>query len=420
MTEVTKMVPPPHTTTSLDVEAIRRDFPALHQNVHGHPLAYLDNAATTQKPTSVLAAMNHYYETDNANVHRGVHLLSERATKSYEDARGKVANLLNAESPREIIFTRGTTEAINLVAQSFVRPKVGEGDEILITHLEHHSNIVPWQMVCQQTGATLKVAPINDAGEVDLDAFHALLGDHTRFVSISHVSNALGTVNPVAEMIAAAHARGVPVLVDGAQAVPHLTVDVQALDADFYTVSAHKMYGPTGVGALYGKLAHLDAMPPYQGGGEMIRSVTFEGTDWNDVPHKFEAGTPNIAGVVGFGAAVDYLQSLGLEAVGAREQELLAYGTQLLSEMPGVTIIGTAAHKAGVLSFVLDNVHPHDIGTLLDREGIAIRTGHHCAQPVMQRYGIPATARASLGVYNTHQELDRLVVAIRQVQEMFA
>lgn len=420
MTEAIRMHHPKPSTAPLDVARIRGDFPALHQNVHGHPLAYLDNAATSQKPRQVLDAITHYYEADNANVHRGVHQLSERATKAYEDARTKVAGFLNAESPKQIIFTRGTTEAINLVAQSFVRPNVGPGDEILITHLEHHSNIVPWQMVCEQTGATLKVAPITDAGEVDQDAYRALLSDHTKFVSIAHVSNALGTVNPVKDMVAAAHEKDVPVLVDGAQAAPHMRIDVQDIDADFYTISAHKMYGPTGTGALYGKLAHLEAMPPYQGGGDMIRSVSFDGTQYNELPYKFEAGTPDIAGVIGLGAAIDYLASLDPEAIEAHEHDLVAYATKRLQEVEGVQIIGTAPQKAGVVSFTIDGVHPHDIGTLLDREGVAIRTGHHCAQPVMKRFGIPATARASFGIYNTRDEIDRLVTAVTKVKEMFA
>ncbi len=403
-----------------DVEAVRRDFPTLQQDVHGHPLAYLDNAATTQKPHAVLEAMQRYYAEDNANVHRGVHLLSERATRAYEGAREKVRAFLNANSTQEIVFVRGTTEAINLVAQSFVRPRVGPGDEILITHMEHHSNIVPWQLICQATGAELVVVPIDDHGTLDLDAFHDLLGPRVKFASISHVSNALGTINPVRELVAACHEKDVPVLLDGAQAAPHLHVDVQELNCDFYAISAHKMYGPTGIGALYGKREHLQAMPPYQGGGDMITSVSFKGTTYNELPFKFEAGTPNIAGVIGFGAAIDYLEGLGLDAVAAHEHDLLEYATGQLRAIPKVRLIGTSPDKASVLSFTMEGIHPHDIGSLLDHEGLAVRTGHHCAQPVMERFGVPATARASFGIYNTREEVDRLVAGIRNILEVFS
>ncbi|MGB0651655.1 MAG: cysteine desulfurase [Thermoplasmatota archaeon] len=403
-----------------DVAKLRADFPALHQDVRGKPLAYLDNAATTQKPRAVLDAMARYYEEDNANVHRGVHALSERATAAYEGARDTLQRFIGAGSRKEVVMTRGTTEAINLVAASFVRPRLEAGDEVLITHLEHHSNIVPWQLACAERGATLKVAPLRDDGSVDLDAFQELLGPRTKFTSVAHVSNALGTVNPVREMVDAAHAAGSPILLDGAQAAPHLAVDVAALDCDFYTVSAHKMYGPTGIGLLYGKEEHLDAMPPYQGGGDMIRSVTFDGTTYNDLPYKFEAGTPNIAGTIGFGAAADYLTAIGLEAVAAHEHDLLEHATDVVGGLDGVRVIGTAPGKAAVLSFVLDDVHPHDVGTLVDQEGIAIRTGHHCAQPVMAHFGVPATCRASFGIYNTKDEVDRLAAAIGKVQEMFS
>ena len=403
-----------------DVQAVRADFPVLEQEVHGHPLVYLDNAATTQKPRQVIDAVRHYYEHDNANVHRGVHELSQRATRDYEAARDAMRDFLGARASRELVFVRGTTEAINLVAQSFVRPRVGPGDEILITHMEHHSNIVPWQMVCQQTGASLKVVPITDDGALDMDAFHSLLSDKTAFVSVAHVSNALGTVNPVAHIIRAAHAVGARVLVDGAQAAPHIPIDVRALDADFYAVSGHKMYAPTGIGVLYGREQLLQEMPPYQGGGDMISSVTFEGTTYNDIPFKFEAGTPNIAGAIGLGAAARYLTDLGLDAVAAHEHDLLEYATRRVQEVPGVRLIGTAPHKAGVLSFEVKGIHPHDIGTLMDGEGVAIRTGHHCAQPVMDRFGVPATSRASLGIYNTRDDVDRFVEALGKVVEVFA
>ena len=406
-------------TPVFDVARIRDEFPILAESVHGRPLVYLDNAATTQKPRVVIEAIEHYYRHDNANIHRGVHLLSQRATKDYENARKKVARFLNAADPHEIIFVRGATEAINLVANTHGRRNVQAGDEIVLTTMEHHSNIVPWQMLTEQVGAKLRVVPINDAGELDLDAYRALLNDRTRMVAVVHVSNALGTINPVKEMIAEAHARGIAVLVDGAQAVLHMKVDVRDLDADFYVFSGHKLYGPTGVGVLYGKRALLQKMPPWQGGGDMIASVTFDKSTYNTLPYKFEAGTPNIAGGIGLGAAIDWIESVGLDTIATYEHGLLVYGSDLLSRMPRVRLIGTAAHKASVLSFVVDGVHPHDIGTILDFEGVAIRTGHHCAQPVMDRFGIPATARASLAAYNTREELDRLAQALLKVMEVF-
>ena len=402
-----------------DVRRIREDFPILRQTVHGKPLVYLDNAATAQKPRAVLDALMAYYSEDNANVHRGVHLLSERATQAFEDARATVQRFINAASTREIVFTRNATEAVNLVAQTFGRTRLGPGDEVVISTMEHHSNIVPWQMVCEEKGASLRVIPITDEGALQLEEYERLLGPHTRLVSIVHLSNVLGTVNPVQQMIATAHRHGVPVLVDGSQAASHMTVDVQALDADFYVFTGHKLYGPTGIGVLYGKERLLDEMPPYQGGGDMISSVTFEKTTYNVLPYKFEAGTPNIAGAVGLAAAVDYVTAIGMDAVTAHERELLAYGTAVLSEVPGLTLIGTASDKASVLSFVMDGVHPHDIGTIVDREGVAIRTGHHCAQPLMQRLGLPATARASLALYNTREEIDTLVAALHKVRELF-
>lgn len=389
---------------------VRADFPILATRLRGKPLVYLDSAATSQKPQVVLDAIDNYYRTLNANIHRGVHTLSERATKAYEDARVKTARFVNAAEPREIVFTRGTTESINLVAQSFGRAHPGE---VVVTGMEHHSNIVPWQLI----GAPLRVAPIDDAGDVDVDALVKLIGPKTALVAVAHVSNALGTVNPVKRIVEAAHAKGVPVLVDGAQAVPHLAVDVRDLDADFYAFSGHKMYGPTGIGALYGKAALLEAMAPYQGGGEMILSVTFEKTTFNKIPHKFEAGTPNIEGVIGLGAAIDYLR--GLEGVEEHGRDLLDYATKSLSAVAGLRIIGTAREKAGVVSFMMEGIHPHDIGTVLDQEGIAIRTGHHCAQPVMERYGLAATARASFGVYNRREDVDALVAGLRRVREVF-
>jgi cysteine desulfurase / selenocysteine lyase len=406
--------------TTLDVAAIRKDFPILSTSVHGKPLVYLDNAASAQKPRAVIDAERRVYEEAYANVHRGVHSLSMRATDLYEAARAKVQKLLNAASHKEIVFTRGTTEAINLVAATYGRRHLGPGDEVLITGLEHHSNIVPWQMVCDEKGARLRVATLSDDGGVPLDEIEALIGDRTKIVSVAHVSNALGTILPVREIAGMAHARGAVLLVDGAQAAPRLPVDVQALGCDFYAFSGHKLYGPSGIGALYGRADHLMAMPPYQGGGDMILSVTFERTVYNDIPYKFEAGTPNIAGAIALGAAVDYVTGIGLEAIHAYEDELLAYGTELLSSVPGLRIVGAAPEKTGVLSFVLDGVHPHDVGTVLDYEGIAIRTGHHCAQPVMERFGIPATARASLAFYNTPAELDALAAGLGKVREMFA
>ena len=405
--------------TSFDVQRLRRDFPILSVEVHGKPLVYLDNAATTQKPVAVIEALCSYYERENANIHRGVHRLSELATRSYEEARRKIQRFLGAGDLREIVFVRGATEAINLVSQSFVRPRLQPGDEILVSGMEHHANIVPWQFVRDATGAVLRVIPVTDEGELDMQAFERLLGPRTRFVSVVHVSNALGTVNPVERIVRMAHARNVPVLIDGAQAVAHVPVDVRELDADFYVFSGHKLYGPTGVGALYGKAEWLEAMPPYQGGGDMIRSVTFEKTLFNDLPYKFEAGTPNIAGAIGLGAAIDYLQSVGLARAAAHEDELLRYATRRLSDVPGIRLIGTAREKVGVLSFLMEDVHPHDIGTILDLEGIAIRTGHHCAQPVMERFGIAATARASLALYNTVAEVDALIAGLRKVREVF-
>ncbi len=404
---------------SFDVRRIREDFPILSSKVHGKPLVYLDNAATTQKPRGVIEACRRYYEEQNSNIHRGVHRLSEEATKLYELARGRVRRFLGAADVKEIVFTRGTTESINLVAHSFVRPRVVAGDEILITHLEHHSNIVPWQLLREEKGVVLKVAPIDERGAVDLGAFERLIGPRTKFVSVAHVSNALGTILPVKRIVELAHARGIPVLLDGAQAVAHAAVDVRDLGCDFYAFSGHKVYGPTGIGVLYGRAEHLEAMPPYQGGGDMILSVTFEKTKYNAIPYKFEAGTPHIEGVIGLGAALDYVEALGPAAIRAHEEDLLRHGTTLLAAEPGVRLIGTAPEKAGVLSFLLEGVHPHDIGTILDREGLAIRTGHHCAQPVMERFGIPATARASLGLYNTREELDVLVTALRKVRKVF-
>jgi cysteine desulfurase / selenocysteine lyase len=402
-----------------DVEAVRRDFPILGQTVHGKPLVYLDNAATTQKPRAVIDAESTLYREYYSNVHRGVHQLSIRSTDAYEAARVGAQRLLNASEGREIVFVRGTTEAVNLVAQSYGRTRLRAGDEVLISTLEHHSNIVPWQIVCEQTGATLRVAPIDDAGDVVLEEMEKLLGPKTRLVAVAHVSNALGTVNPVKRIVEMAHAWNAPVLIDGAQAVSRLPVDVRDLDCDFYAFSGHKVYGPSGIGVLYGKAEFLDAMPPYQGGGDMILSVRFEKTTYNSLPYKFEAGTPNIAGAVGLGAALQYVASLGLDAIAAHEAELLDYATRALEAVPGLRLVGTAREKAGVLSFVLDGVHPHDVGTILDYEGIAIRTGHHCAQPVMERYGLPATARASLGCYNTRAEVDALVRGISRVKEVF-
>jgi cysteine desulfurase/selenocysteine lyase len=406
--------------SEFDVERIRADFPILHQVVHGHPLVYLDNAASAQKPRAVIDAIALFDSTDYANIHRGVHALSQRATEAFEASRDTVQRFLNAADRKEIIFTRGTTESINLVAQSYARTVLNLGDEIVISAMEHHSNIVPWQMVCRERGAVLRVIPMSDDGELLLDAYEKILGPHTRLVALVHVSNALGTINPIASMIEMAHQHGIPVLVDGAQAVPHLPVDVQALDCDFYAFSAHKLYGPSGVGVLYGKAAVLDAMPPYQGGGEMISAVTFEKTFYKGLPGKFEAGTPNITGVVGLGAAIDYVNGIGLPVIGAYEHDLLAYATEQLRRIPQVRLIGTAREKAGVASFVIEGIHAHDIGTILDREGIAVRAGHHCAQPVMQRFEIPATTRASFAFYNTRAEIDALVDGIHKVLEVFA
>jgi cysteine desulfurase / selenocysteine lyase len=404
----------------LDVEAIRQDFPILHQEVNGHPLVYLDNAASSQKPVQVIEAVDAYYRQDNANVHRGVHRLSQRATDAYEGARDKVRRFLNARSDKEIIFVRGATEAINLVAQSFVRPQLKAGDEVLISHTEHHANIVPWQMVCEQTGASLKVIPMTESGELDLSDLDDLLNERTRILAIGHVSNALGTINPIKDIIARARAKSIPVLVDGAQAVPHLAVDVQDLDCDFYVFSGHKMLAPTGIGALYGRQELLEVMPPWQGGGDMILSVSFTHTDYNALPYKFEAGTPHIAGAIGLGAAIDYMQSIGIDRLAAYEHHLLTEATARLEAIDGIRIIGTAPNKASVLSFLIEDVHPHDVGTIFDQQGVAIRAGHHCAQPVMQFYGIAATARASFTFYNTEQEIDALVNAIHTTQELFA
>jgi cysteine desulfurase/selenocysteine lyase len=406
-------------TPAFDAARWRADFPILRQRVHGKPLVYLDNAATTQKPQSVIDAVVRYYAHDNANVHRGVHALSQQATDAYEAARSRVQRFVNARAVDEIVFVRGTTEAINLVAQSYARPRMQPGDEILISAMEHHSNIVPWQLVCEQTGAVLKVAPISDTGELEMEAFGALLGPRTRLVAITQLSNALGTIVPIERIVAAAHAIGVPVLVDGAQAVSHLAVDVRALDCDFFAFSGHKVFGPTGIGALYGKADLLNAMPPYQGGGDMIRSVSFARTEYNDLPWKFEAGTPNVAGAIGLGAALDYVSALGIDAIAAHEHDLLAHATQEASRIPGLRIIGTAPRKASILSFVLDGVHPHDIGTILDRGGVAIRAGHHCAMPLMQRFGIAGTARASFALYNTRDDVDALLAGIDEVRRMF-
>ena len=403
----------------MNVEKIREQFPILAQKVHGQRLVYLDNANTTQKPRAVIDADRKYYEETNANIHRGTHFLSEKATAEYEDARAKVARFLGARASREVVFTRGTTEAINLVAAGFAQSVLKEGDEILLTGLEHHSNIVPWQLACGRTGAKLVVVPITDSGEVPVEEFEKRLTPRTKIAAVSHVSNALGTINPVEEFIRLAHARSVPVLVDGAQAAPHLPIDVAALGCDFYAVSGHKMYGPTGIGALYGTEAWLEKLPPYQGGGDMISSVTFEKTTYNELPWKFEAGTANIAGGIGFGVAVDWLSAVGLPAVAAHEHTLLVRATEALSAIEGLRIVGTAPRKAAVVSFLLGDVHPHDIGTILDREGIAIRTGQHCAQPVMDHYGIGATARASFGVYNTEEEVNVLAAALKKVREVF-
>ena len=402
------------------VERIREDFPVLKQTIHGKPLVYLDNAATAQKPFAVIEAIRKFHEVDCANIHRGVHELSQRSTAAYEATRAKMKRFLNARSKSELIFVRGTTEGINLVASSWGHKNVREGDEIVISAMEHHSNIVPWQMLCESTGATLRVIPIDDRGELIIEEYARLLNPRTKMVAVAHVSNALGTINPVGEIVAMAHRAGALALIDGAQAAPHLKVDVQALDADFYALSGHKMVGPTGIGILYGKSKLLNAMPPYQGGGDMIKTVTLEKTTYADLPYKFEAGTPNIAGGIGLGAAVDYLNNIGLNRIAAYEHELLVYGTQALEQIPGLRMIGTAREKAAVLSFVIEGIHPHDIGTVLDRMGIAVRTGHHCAQPVMDRFGVPATTRASLAFYNTTREIDALAAGLRKVKEVLA
>ena len=404
----------------LDAARIRQDFPVLWQRVHDRPLVYLDNAATSQKPHAVLDRLMRYYREENANIHRGVHTLSVAATDAYDAARERVRQFINAADVREIVFVRGTTEAINLVAATYGRVHVGAGDEVVISEMEHHSNIVPWQMLCEEKGARLRVIPMTDDGELQLDAYARLLGPRTRLVAVTHVSNALGTINPIEEIVRLAHERGIPVLVDGAQAVAHMAVDMQAIGCDFYAFSGHKVFGPTGIGVLYGRASLLEAMPPYQGGGDMIRSVTFERTLYADTPQKFEAGTPNIAGVAGLDAAIAYLSDIGLDRVAAYEHELLAYGTEALSRIDGLRLTGTARRKAGILSFVIDGIHPHDIGTILDRAGIAIRAGHHCCQPLMARLGVPATARASLACYNTREDIDALVSSIRTAKAVFA
>ena len=409
-----------HPVPTLDVERVRKDFPVLSQEVGGRPVVFLDSAASAQKPNAVIDAVAQHQRTSYANIHRGVYRFSQESTEAFEAARQKVATFLSAGDPSEIVFTRNATEAINLVAHSWGRSQLREGDEILITEMEHHANIVPWQLLCEATGAVLRVAPIDDDGALEPGGFESLLSPRTRMAAFTHVSNALGTINPVAEMVAAAHEHGAVVLIDGAQAVSHLPVDVTALGCDFYAFTGHKLFGPSGVGVLYGRRELLEAMPPYQGGGEMIEVVTFERSTYAPPPHKFEAGTPDISGVIGLGAAVDYVTELGLEAIGAHEHDLLEYATERLSAIPGLRIIGTAEHKAAVVSFVLDFAHPHDVGTILDQHGIAVRTGHHCAQPVMARYGVPATARASFSVYNTREDVDALVAAIEGVRELFS
>ena len=409
-----------HAPKAYDLERIRAQFPILAQPVRGHPLAYLDNAATTQKPRAVIEALRRYYEEDNANVHRGVHLLSERATSAYEEARVKVARFLGADDPQEVIFVRGTTEAVNLVAQTFGRARVGPGDEVLITEMEHHSNIVPWQLLCREKGAHLRVLPITDAGDLRLDELDKLLGPRTRILAVAHVSNALGTVNPVAEIVARAHDRGVPVLVDGAQAAPHLGADVRALGADFYALSGHKIYGPMGIGVLWGRKALLEQMPPWQGGGDMILSVTFEETTFNDLPYRFEAGTPNVAGAVGLGAALDWVTGVGLPAIAAHEREVLEALLDGLRELEEVRVVGTPRERAGVVSFLPGDVHPHDAGTVLDRLGVAVRTGHHCAQPVLHRLGVAATVRASVAAYSSLSDVEALLRGLHEVRRMFA
>ena len=406
--------------SGFDAERVRADFPILQQQVNGKPLVYLDNGATSQKPQAVIDELVRYYSTENANVHRGVHTLSQNATEDYEGARGKVKRLLNAADDHEIVFTRGTTDSLNIVAQSFGKHSLGPGDEVIVSNMEHHSNIVPWQMLREEKGVVLRVVPIDESGELMMDEYERMLSPRTKLVSITHVSNALGTILPVEQIIGMAHAHGVPVMLDGAQAVPHMAVDVRKLDCDFYVFSGHKIFGPTGIGVLYGKAELLDDLPPVQGGGDMIKSVTFERTIYNDLPYKFEAGTPNIAGAIGLGAAIDYVQSVGYESFASYEDDLLEYGTKALEGIEGLRIIGTAPRKAGILSFVMENVHPHDIGTILDAEGVAVRTGHHCAQPVMQRFQIPATVRASMAMYNTKEDIDALVRAIDRVIEVFS
>jgi cysteine desulfurase/selenocysteine lyase len=415
-----RQAPAAGTTTAFDPARLRADFPILATTAKGKPLVYLDNAATSQKPRAVVDRLVRYYTTENANVHRGVYDLSERSTAEYEKAREKARAFLNAAATREIIFVRGTTEGINLVAASWARQQLQPGDEVLVSAMEHHSNIVPWQLVCQERGAALRVIPMNRRGELLLDEYVRLLTERTRIVAVAHVSNSLGTINPIADIVRLAHARGVPVLVDGAQAAPHLKVDVQELDADFYTVSGHNMFGPTGIGVLYGKAQWLDAMPPYQGGGDMIKSVSFAKSTYADLPAKFEAGTPHIAGAIGLGAAIDYLGGLDWDLVSAHERDLLAYATARLGEIPGLRLVGTAAHKAGVVSFVVDGVHAHDVGTIVDQEGVAIRTGHHCTQPVMDFFAVPATARASFAFYNTRDDVDALIAALQKVRRVFS
>lgn len=404
----------------LDIERLRDDFPIFRQEIGGHPLVYLDNAATSQKPAAVIEAIDRYYRETNSNIHRGVHTLAERATAQYENARAKIAGFINAAETREVVFTRGTTESVNLVAQAYLRPLLQPGDEILVSEMEHHSNIVPWQLVAEQTGATLRVIPFDDDGVLQLEEFERLIGSRTRLLAIGHVSNALGTVNPVGDMISTAHAHGVPVLVDGAQSVPHFAVDVQALEADFYCFSGHKMFGPTGIGVLYAKADILEAMPPYQGGGEMITKVSFTGSEFQVIPNRFEAGTPNIAGAIGLGAAVDYIEGIGIDRMATQEADVLAYAHERVREIEGLRIIGTAPEKAGVLSFVIDGVHPNDLGMLIDQEGVAIRTGHHCAMPAMAHFGLAGTARASFAFYNTRADVDRLIEGIANVRAMLA
>jgi len=407
------------TAAVFDVDKIRADFPVLQRQVHGHPLVYLDNAATSHKPVQVIETLDHYYREYNSNIHRGVHTLSEQATTAYEGARGKIRKFINASSDKEIILTRGTTESINLVAQSWGRSTLKAGDEIIVSQMEHHSNIVPWQLLCEQTGAVLKVVPFNDAGELLFDEYEKLLGPRTRLVAMVHISNALGTINPVKQIIDLAHKHNAKVLIDGAQSIPHTAIDVQALDCDFFCFSGHKLFGPTGTGVLYGKRALLEAMPPWQGGGDMIRTVTFEKSTWNDLPYKFEAGTPHIAGMIGLGAAIDYVSAIGMDAIRSYETGLLDYATEAASTIKGLRLIGTAKQKASILSFVMDKIHPHDLGTILDHHGVAIRTGHHCAMPVMDRFAIPATARASFAMYNTRQEVDKFIQAVLAAQKVF-